>query len=187
MGYSLDGQANVTTTANGTLSSLLDGSHNVVVYANNTAGNMSASSQVHFTVNTALPNITSIVQSPIASNVQPLTAVNVNATVTSTATITQVTLNYTTDGGTWTPLAMTNLQGNIWNGTISGQGTGTSITYVIVAEDNESRTVNSQDLGYTLHYTVIPEFSPLFLVPVFILAAVLGVMIKRRKTAPRTT
>jgi len=57
MGYSLDGQANVTVTGNTTLTSLLDGSHHVVVYANDTAGNMGYSSTVYFTVDTSSPTI----------------------------------------------------------------------------------------------------------------------------------
>jgi len=50
MGYSLDGQDNVTVIGNTTLTGLLDGSHYVVVYANDTAGNMGASSTVYLTV-----------------------------------------------------------------------------------------------------------------------------------------
>jgi len=80
IGYSVDGQANVTTLGNKTLSGLLDGAHNLVVYANDTlgnttlsglldgahnlvvyandtAGNMGASSTVYFTVDTVAPNI----------------------------------------------------------------------------------------------------------------------------------
>jgi hypothetical protein len=60
MGYSLDGQANVTTAVNTTLSSLLDGGHHVVVYANDTAGNMGASETVYFTVDTTSPNISAV-------------------------------------------------------------------------------------------------------------------------------
>jgi len=57
MGYSLDGQANVTIPGNTTLMDLLDGSHSVVVYAKDTAGNMGASGTVYFTVDTVAPNI----------------------------------------------------------------------------------------------------------------------------------
>ncbi|MDH5376587.1 MAG: right-handed parallel beta-helix repeat-containing protein, partial [Candidatus Bathyarchaeota archaeon] len=56
IGYSLDGQANVTITQNVTLP-LPDGLHYVVVYANDTAGNMGESSTVYFTVDTVAPNI----------------------------------------------------------------------------------------------------------------------------------
>jgi len=55
IGYSLDGQTNVTITENITLSGLSDRSHYVVVYANDTIGNMGASSTVYLTVDTTEP------------------------------------------------------------------------------------------------------------------------------------
>jgi len=57
IGYSVDGQANVTTLGNTTLSGLRDGTHNLVVYANDTVGNMGTSSTVYFMVDTVAPNI----------------------------------------------------------------------------------------------------------------------------------
>ena len=50
VGYSLDGQDNVTITANGTLPMLSSGAHNVTVYAEDAAGNIGASKMVCFTV-----------------------------------------------------------------------------------------------------------------------------------------
>lgn len=50
MGYSLDGEANVTFTGNMTLNGLAYGSHGLVVYANDTVGNMGATGNVNFTV-----------------------------------------------------------------------------------------------------------------------------------------
>jgi N-acetylneuraminic acid mutarotase len=50
MGYSLDGQANVTIAGNVTLSDLSVGSHSLVIYANDSAGNMGASQTVSFTI-----------------------------------------------------------------------------------------------------------------------------------------
>jgi len=54
IGYSLDGQANVTVTGNTTLSGLSDGSHSLIVYANDTAGNTGASEIVYFTIKSGL-------------------------------------------------------------------------------------------------------------------------------------
>ena len=53
MGYSLDGQDNVTVTDNFTLADLSEDLHNVTVYANDTFGDMEASEIIAFTV--ALP------------------------------------------------------------------------------------------------------------------------------------
>jgi hypothetical protein len=48
IGYSLDGQMNVTITGNITLSGLSEGSHSLIVYANDTAGNVGHSDSVYF-------------------------------------------------------------------------------------------------------------------------------------------
>jgi hypothetical protein len=50
MGYSLDGQANVTISSNTTLVDLSEGNHTITVYANNTAGNIGSSKMVYFTI-----------------------------------------------------------------------------------------------------------------------------------------
>ncbi len=55
IGYSLDGQLNVTITGNTTLSGLSDGLHSLIVYANDTAGNMCYTAYVYFTVDTTPP------------------------------------------------------------------------------------------------------------------------------------
>lgn len=47
IGYSLDGQQNVTVTGNRTLL-VGEGTHSIIVYANNTVGNMGSSSIVYF-------------------------------------------------------------------------------------------------------------------------------------------
>jgi hypothetical protein len=50
MGYSLDGEANVTFTGNMTLNGLAYGSHGLAVYANDTVGNMGTAGNVNFTI-----------------------------------------------------------------------------------------------------------------------------------------
>ncbi|MGB9854631.1 MAG: NosD domain-containing protein [Candidatus Bathyarchaeales archaeon] len=50
IGYSLDGQANVTITGNTTLVGLSNGSHTLVVYARDFAGNTGASEKIYFTI-----------------------------------------------------------------------------------------------------------------------------------------
>ena len=52
MGYSLDGEANVTFTGNMTLNELAYGSHGLVVYANDTVGNM-GTTNLNFTIKRA--------------------------------------------------------------------------------------------------------------------------------------
>jgi hypothetical protein len=57
IGYSLDGQTNVTVGGNTTLVGLSDGVHTVTAYANDTAGNVGRSVTVYFTINALPPNI----------------------------------------------------------------------------------------------------------------------------------
>jgi hypothetical protein len=54
LGYSLDGQDNVTVTGNVTLSELSNGLHHITVYANDTFGNMATSKTISFTTATAV-------------------------------------------------------------------------------------------------------------------------------------
>jgi hypothetical protein len=50
MGYSLDGQDNVTVTGNTTITGLPSGSHNITVYTENSFGNTGASETISFSV-----------------------------------------------------------------------------------------------------------------------------------------
>ena len=55
MGYSLDGQANITAAGNFTLTALPSGSHTFTLYANDTVGNMGASETINFSITTPFP------------------------------------------------------------------------------------------------------------------------------------
>jgi len=50
IGYSLDGQQNVTIKGNTTIAELSNGLHNVTVYANDTLGNTGMSETIYFTI-----------------------------------------------------------------------------------------------------------------------------------------
>jgi hypothetical protein len=50
VGYSLDGEKNITITGNSTITNLTNGFHSITVYANDTSGNMGASHTLAFTV-----------------------------------------------------------------------------------------------------------------------------------------
>jgi parallel beta-helix repeat protein len=65
MGYSLDGQQNVTVTGNVTLAALSSGLHSVTVYGNDTYGNMGASEAVAFTIQEPFPVATVVVVSGV--------------------------------------------------------------------------------------------------------------------------
>ena len=55
IGYSLDGQANITVLGNTTLTGLSEGMHNVIVYANDTSGNQGLSTKIYFTYTREIP------------------------------------------------------------------------------------------------------------------------------------
>jgi hypothetical protein len=55
IGYSMDGQTNVTIDGNTTLTGVSYGSHNVIVYANDTYGNTGASETIPFTIDEPAP------------------------------------------------------------------------------------------------------------------------------------
>jgi len=189
IGYSLDDQANVTITGSTTLTGLLDGSHHVVVYANDTSGNMGASTTVYFTVaDTTPPNITDVSQTPLANNVQPVDVVEIQATVTDDLSgVKKVTLNYTNGNGTWIIVAMTNIEGNIWNATIPAFPYCTNVTYIIMAEDNANNTITTEELGQSYEYHVIPEFpSATIMTLLMTIASMLAVVLAKKKL-PRKT
>ena len=184
MGYSLDGQANVTITGNTTLTSLLDGSHYVVVYANDTVGNMGTSNMVYFTVDTTPPNITDVSQIPLENNVQPEDEVKVNATVIDvTGGVERVALNYTNGNGTWMTIEMTSLSvhPNVWSAIIPSFPYGTNVTYIVTAEDAVGNAVTSEELGYATQYQVVPEFPSFLVLPLFIMTTLLALIAQRRQ------
>ncbi len=73
MGYSLDGEENVTVTGNATLSGLSSGLHNVTVYAKDAFENEAASKTITFTVKEPFPVV------PIAAGVAVVVVVIVAA------------------------------------------------------------------------------------------------------------
>jgi len=186
IGYSLDGQANVTISGNTTLTDLQDGWHDVIVYAKGDCGKTGASCKVNFAVDTTPPNITNVHQSPANDSVYPEDEVKVNSTVTDDISgVKQVILLYDVNSsGTWIGVEnMTNLEGDIWNATIPAFLYGTNVTYAISAEDNVGNAITTVEMGYEIQYQVIPEFSPLIVLSLFTIATLIAaIAYKRRKT-----
>ncbi len=90
MGYSLDGQSNVTITGNTTLAGLADGFHLVVVCATDAYGNTGSASR-DFTVDTTLPVVT--ISSPL-NTTYSVDAVDLNFTLSEDV----VWIGYSLDG-----------------------------------------------------------------------------------------
>ena len=58
IGYSLDGQTNVTVTGDTVLTGVPEGQHSMIVYVNDTFGNVVSSGAIYFSVDTRPPDIT---------------------------------------------------------------------------------------------------------------------------------
>lgn len=186
IGYSLDEQENVTICGNTTLTDLAEGTHCIIVYANTTYGIMGASNTVCFSVDTTPPNITDVIQDPAKDSVYPEDEVRVNATITDNLSgVKQALLNYTYYANdiinAWTAIPMTNLEDNIWTATIPAFPAGTNVTYAVTAEDNVGNAINTEEMGYTYQYPVIPEFTVLAMISLSIMATLAAVIVGKRK------
>jgi len=132
-------------------------------------------------VDTTPPSITDVSQFPLGNNVLPEDEVRVNATVIDyLSEVKEVTLNFTNGHGTWITVDMTPLEADIWNSTIPAFPCGTNVTYIIIAEDIVNNTT-TEDLWYRSDYSVIPEFLSIMLMPLFMMATLIAVMIRRRE------
>lgn len=187
--YSLDDQPNVTITQNTTLTGLLDGTHKVIVYANDTFGNMGASEMVYFAGDTTPPNIANISQIPSETNVWPEDEVSLNATVTDNLSgVKKVMLKYTNGNGTWTTIEMAKIEEFVWNAMVPSFPFNTNMTYTITAEDNVNNTITSQEMGYTIQHDAVSEFSQQWLLPSFMVTALLLIIFyKKRQGVPHKT
>jgi hypothetical protein len=192
IGYSLDGQNNVTITGTVDLTGLSEEAHILVVYATDNVENTGVSSTIHFTVYVAPPEVTpsdtepptivSVNQIPLEDFVNTEDEVTVNAIVSDYESgVNKVTLKYTTGNGDWLSLEMTNTTNLSWSATIPKFPENTNITYIIIARDNVGNTVTTEEIGYDYGYHVIPEFPNWLILPLFMIATLFVMFIKKLK------
>jgi len=161
IGYSLDGQVNVSITGNTILTSLFDGVHYVVVYANDTAGNMGASTMVYFTIDTTLPTIS--ILSP-ESKSYDTTNISLTFTINESASW----IAYSLDGQ-----ANVTVTGNT---TLTGLSDGSHII-IVYTKDTVGNTGASETIYFTIE-TEKEEPFPAWIVPaIVIIIAALGIAI----------
>ncbi len=175
IGYSLDGGASTTVAGNATIA-VSEGFHNVVVYANSTAGNMSTSSKVYFTVDVTPPEVVKVSQDPPTASVQPNQEVIISVNATDLISgVKSVRLTYGTNNSALTldfPMAFNRAYG-VWQYTIWGQQADTLVKYKITAYDNAGNSITDDNTGqYYVYTVVIPEF-PTVLVPALFMTATL--------------
>jgi hypothetical protein len=118
-----------------------------------------------------------------SDNITPYKNVTVTVNVTDLGTgVHNVTLWYSINNGTtWTPLNMTESSTNAYQATIPGYANCTWITYRIIAYDNAGNLATNNNNGYDYKYYVIPEFPSLLILPLFLVATLLAVIVQRRK------
>ena len=95
IGYSLDENANVTITANVTLTGLAEGSHTIIVYAQDTSGNMGVSNKVYFTVRIPKQPNANFIWSPYLPSVGEIVTFDASSSTPDGGTI----INYQWDFG----------------------------------------------------------------------------------------
>jgi hypothetical protein len=128
------------------------------------------------------PEIANIVQYPLPYNVRDGETVRINVTVTDESGVKSVLLScIRSDSSVWSNTSMNEIGTNLYSGTIAGCPKGTTVTYLIEAQDDLGNSISTTALGYTLTYTVIPEFASITLVLLFMAVVSLVVIGYRKK------
>jgi hypothetical protein len=137
-----------------------------------------------FFVDDIHPEIGVPVQEP-PENVQEYQNVTVTVNVTDLGTgVSNVTLWYiiVNNGTSWMPLDMTEISANTYQTEIPGLENGIWVTYKIIAYDNNGNPAATDDIyGYHYVYQVIPEFQTAIIMPLFLMATLLAVIVYKRK------
>jgi len=138
---------------------------------------------IYYAIDNKPPIISCVSQEPSQDNVSPKDKVIVNCTVVDDLSgVRRVALRYILRNGTWHEIAMSNLEGSIWNGEIPAFPYGTNVTYIVSATDNVGNTVTTEQLlGHKYGYQVIPEFSLSTVLIVFIMTTLLSVIITKEE------
>jgi hypothetical protein len=136
--------------------------------------------EAHF-VDDISPEISDPVQEP-PENVGANQSVTVTATVTDTGTgVKNVTLWYNVNSGAdWTPLNMIEVSEETYQTTIPGYPNGTVIAYKITAYDNAGNDAIKDKEGHYV-YLVIPEFSSLQVLGLFMVTVLIAVLLCKKK------
>ncbi len=160
MGYSLNGQENVTFAGNQTLI-LPEGPHGIRAYAIGIWGMSVCSGSTNFIVDDTPPRIEAVVQVPPESVVPLDVEVLVKvSTADSVSGVRYVSLTLTAIDASGTQskvINMTSLDGYNWEATLPSFAQDTNVTYTIRAEDLSGNAVDTDTMGCHYYYCIIPE------------------------------
>jgi hypothetical protein len=126
---------------------------------------------------TTAPTIDTPTISPTIPDENDTVTVSVNVTDADSG-VKNVTLSYT-NNTVWYNVSMT-LVGGLWTGDIPGYLNGTDISYMITAYDNAENMATNDNGGEYFGYTVIPEFTPLMLITLLAIVAMIAVVFRKR-------
>lgn len=119
------------------------------------------------------------------SNIQPDQEVKVLVNATDSLSLMRnVTLSYNlNDNLAWTTLPMTlNSTTGLYEAIVPEQQIDTLVKYRIVAHDNAGNCAVEDNSGEYHVYTVIPEFPPFLILPLFMVSTLLAVIVYRKKS-----
>lgn len=187
--WTLTASSSSTGTVNITAEGMISGS--VGANVNYTAYNYSdrIGATANFTIRLDADNSIPLIGTPSRApeaDVQPNQEVKISVDVTDPESgVENVTLSYTTDNGkTWENRTMSlNQSTSLYETTIPGQEAGTRVKFKIVAYDRVGNNATLDGTEPYCTYQVVPEFPSFLVIPLFIMAALLPVMVHRKRHA----
>jgi len=175
---SADGQPRITT----------EGSNNTLEYWSvDSAENEETH---HVLTDIKLDKTTPAIETPSRTptgDIQPDQPVKISVNITDiTSNVKNVTLSYTTnDGASWTDLPMSrNSSDSPYEATILGQPAGTMVRYKIDACNYAGANMTLDGMEPYLIYQTVTELQSFLVLPLFIVATLLAVIICRRERDP---
>jgi hypothetical protein len=172
IGYSIDDEADTMLTGNATLLKLAQGPHRLIIYAKDVAGNAAKTEEIHFSVDSAPPNI------------------EIKSPQNTTYTTTSIHLNFTVNEPTaWISYSI-DKQANVTitqNTILSALSEGPH-TIIIYAQDVVGNKIASSEIHFSVNVERTQETpQTLFLIALAALAiiaitAVLAVVLRTRRT-----
>jgi hypothetical protein len=130
------------------------------------------------------PTIGTPTQEPPSDMVMPDTNVTVSANITDVESgVKNATLRYNLNNTeTWTAAVMSyDSTSHLYYATILNQSKGTDVKYEIVAYDNAENMAVKDNATHYYTYTVIPEFPSFLVLPLFMMATLIAVIVYKRK------
>jgi hypothetical protein len=116
-------------------------------------------------------------------DVMPDQPVKVSVSVTDLESgVKNVTLSYSTNDGPWTNISMNyNAATGLYEATIPGQPSGTTVKYMITAYDNAGNLAVNDNAGTYHVFTVIPEFPSAIALLLFIVLTIPVIIISKKR------